>query len=800
MNLSIQIKIKTLLFLFIWALLIPGCGVWENFTTYFNTYYNASDLFDKAEKQINKQEKDLFSTEPPNIPSTAKADLVKVIDKLSDILQFSSESAYVEDALLMLGKSFYYQKNYQKSSRKFTELQRSYPESNLLLEAQLWIGKNQMRLKKYNEALTTLAGVKNEAVDKGEDDIVREAYIEEIVYKITVEDYPAAITAANEFMEVSDDDAIKAQVWFEIGKLNILIGDVENAITAYENVFEYSPDFDLEFNAKLHYGIALREGNRNEDALEVFEDMRKENKYTIDFAEIDFEIAKTNRSMGDIENAVSLFAIVDTTYKGTKTSGASKFELGQIYEYEYLQLDSAANYYKKAASSSVPKEYILPAREKNNLFIRYFKISNKVSNFGKQLFYNENPDEFIKDSVLYVEDSLAIAEEISNIVELQAIWAELDSLISLQDTVGFFADTIRAIDTLIVRDTTLVRDTLLTKLRNPDPFDLRFVSSFDSVFKSEAFERIRKIRKNQSQQQRTQQQQLANKVPDSLRFKNNPPRWSTISNDSLRVLLAKNELELGNLFLTELEIPDSSRWYYYNILNNYPNTRYEANTLYALGSYYLTQDNKQRADSLFNVIYEDYRDESIVNAAADKLNKPLIDLNYDPAKPSFDNAESIMLNENYSDAIEKFYDIYKTYPESQYAPKALYASGWILENKLSLPDSAVFYYDTLVVYYPTTIYVKNVGLKLSAYKQEQRKLQLAKKDSLNTQYIVSEDSLTADSLKQFTDSYLQTSTSDTSQVALQDQEKDGKEKRPDEQTVSTLPKIKEPLWNPRKRR
>ncbi|MCZ6703159.1 MAG: hypothetical protein O6940_08970, partial [Ignavibacteria bacterium] len=93
-----------------------------------------------------------------------------------------------------------------------------------------------------------------------------------------------------------------------------------------------------------------------------------------------------------------------------------------------------------------------------------------------------------------------------------------------------------------------------------------------------------------------------------------------------------------------------------------------------------------------------------------------------------------------------------------------------------------------------------VGSKLSAYKQEQRKLQLAKKDSLDAQYIASEDSLMADSLKQFTDSYLQTVTSDTSQVAMQDQEKDIEEKRPDEQNVTTLPKIKEPLWNPRKRR
>ncbi|MCH6574816.1 MAG: tetratricopeptide repeat protein [Bacteroidetes bacterium] len=608
--------------MFLSSQLISGCGVWENFTTYFNLYHNASNLFDKAEKQILSQETDLFSTEPPLLPGTAKADLVKVIEKCSDLLQFNSESAYVEDALMMLGKSFYYQKNYQKSLRKFKELEESFPESSYLLESQLWIGKCQMRLKNYNDALTTLSGVRKRAVDESESDIIRESYVEEIVYKITIEDYKSEVEVANEFMDVSDDDDIKARVWYGIGQLNIKIGDTESAIIAFENVFEFSPDFDLEFDAKLQLGIALREGNRSEEALEIFSDMRDEAKYSTDFGEIDFEIAKTQHALGNIEVAVDLFTEVDTLYRNTKSSSAAKFELGQIYQYEYLQFDSAAAYYKKASTSALPKEYIKLAREKNRLFTRYLKLDNDVSKYGKQLFYSQNPDEFVKDSVVYVKDSLAIAEEISNIKELQAIWAGLDSLINVKDTTGFYADTIRAVDSLIVSDTTLVKDSLIAKLQNPLPGDSTFIAKFDSLFNSQGFKKTTAVDQKKLLQQRNQQNQLAKQLPDSLKFKNNPPRKPTISEDSLRTLLAKNELELGNLFLTELELPDSAKSYYNNILTNYPNTKYYANTLYALGSYYLTIDDKERADSLFNIIYENYRNECIVNAAANKLDKP----------------------------------------------------------------------------------------------------------------------------------------------------------------------------------
>ena len=329
---------------------------------------------------------------------------------------------------------------------------------------------------------------------------------------------------------------------------------------------------------------------------------------------------------------------------------------------------------------------------------------------------------------------------------------------------------------------------------------MRIAVRFDSIWNSSEFVQNREnIDQNLLQQQRSQQNKLVNQLPDTLKFKNNPPKRPTISEDSLRTLLAKNELELGNLFLTELSLSDSARWYYYNILNNYPNTNYQANTLYALGSYYLTVDNKQRADSLFNVIYNNYKNESIVNAAAEKLNKPFIDLNYDPAEEKYENAENSMNNEYYYDAINQFFAIYKTYPESAFAAQSLYTSGWILENKLSLPDSAASVYDTLIVHYPTSIYVRNVAGKLSAFKQEKRKLELAENDSLNQLNLSNADSLEADSLGGYLADEIQDESSDTTQVSLADEKEDEQSKQEDE-NISTVPRVKEPLWNPRKRR
>ncbi len=187
-------------------------------------------------------------------------------------------------------------------------------------------------------------------------------------------------------------------------------------------------------------------------------------------------------------------------------------------------------------------------------------------------------------------------------------------------------------------------------------------------------------------------------VRNSLRKQ--APQRPNISVDSIKTNIVGYEYELGNLFYTDFDRPDSAYFYYTDILNNYPKSSYRPKTLFVLGNYYLTKKDTAKADSLFSIIYDSYKDMNIVNAAAKVLNKPLIDLNYDPAKDYYANAEKLLLKNNYDSTLTRLNFIYKNYPESPNAPKALYTSGWILTNKLFKPDSAAVIYDTLLSKYP----------------------------------------------------------------------------------------------------
>ena len=579
-----------------------------------------------------------------------------------------------------------------------------------------------------------------------------------------------------------------------MGNLYTLIGEKENAITAYEKVFDYSPDFDLEVSTTIKYANALRNAGQTQQALDVFEDIRTEDKFSNSFNEIDFEIGKTLVELGEYNQALEQFRMVDTTYKNTPFSSASNFEMGELYRVKFLNYDSAGYYFSKSAVSNPPKEYVDKAKSNNLLFAKYSKLRNEINKFDKQLYYSQNIEIFIKDSTEYLADSLRILEEFLAQKEMQEIWKDVGT-----DTM------LGKIDSSFIKDSIFVKDSLI---KVDSLIQIGEVSTFDTAGISNRLFEFRKQKRIEAENElkNKELQNLKNSGQlklDSLDFKGNPPKRLSISIDSAKTIISKDNLELGNLFLTDLNVPDSAFFLYQQNLEKYSETSYYPNTLYAIGSYYLTIDEKEKADSLFRIIYENYKDKNIVNAAANKLNLPLIDLNYDPAKEIYASAEGYMLETDYSRSIDKFWSIYKEYPKSPLAPKALYASAFILEDNLFLLDSAASVYDTLIAKYPTTPYVKKVSQKISIYKQEKARIQKAIQDSLNALVQLKSDSTQIalnpdEESEKLTEEVFGSVVTDTKIVEESNPVLNNEISDPKKQVGITQKKKYEPLWDPRK--
>ncbi|MCB0747232.1 MAG: tetratricopeptide repeat protein [Ignavibacteriae bacterium] len=630
-----NIELKTIVALLSLSLLV-SCGMWTNFKTYFNTYYNAQKLFLEAEDEIKANQKELFFFEEEKVPTNISKKFETVIEKTSAIMQYSKESDFFEDAILMTGKSFYYQQNYTRALKKFYELE-AFPESDLALENKLWIAKSHLQLREFSKALDEFDELEKIAAQAEEQEILTEIYRSKIGYLIHEENYEDATAEIKNFLKSDITDELRAEVLYELGVLNIKIENYEEAELAFTEVQEYQPTFETDFNSKFELAKLKKKTGDTEKSLELLTELDNEDKFADSRDRIELEMGKIDYENGNFEDAFQTFTDIDSNFSKTEAGGEAAFYKAEILESYFNDYDSSLVIYRKAMASIADKEIKDKARNKAVLLEKYLNILKAQNKLDIDFKYLQNEELFVQDSIAFVKQEEQ--DSIRKVIELEQGVRASDSKTSIIDSVRL----------------------------------------------------VKPIR----------------------------PK---ISIDSVDVLKSKNYYELANLFFTEFNNPDSAYKYYNLSLAETEDNPNKAQTYYALGNYYLIKNEKQKADSMFTIVYEEFPFNRIRNEAAKQIGKPLYDFDKDPVEDEYIAAEKIYSNNEYNTAANKFYDIYKNHPNSIYASKSLYTMGFILENNLNKPDSAAAIYDTLNSKYRNTEYAKAVLLKLTGHKQEQLRL------------------------------------------------------------------------------
>ncbi len=669
------------------ALIISSCSLWQNFTVYFNRYYNAELAFEEAQELMEKDKEGLFNFKEKKFSNNINQKLEAVIEKCSKIIQFDSESSYLPGALYMIGRAFYYQQHYPKALRKFEELY-TQSDEDYELASMLWIGKTKLQLRSFDDGMAMLDTVKAKAMLTEDTEILTEAFRSQIAYLLYKEDFNAAENYINEMLTIIDDDELRAEVAYSLGKIYLELEKLDKAADAFLSVENYSPSFETDFESRLEYARVKRMLGETDTSLEILEDMSSENKYEKYKDKIELEIANIYRDRGDIELAFNRYMDIDTTFTRTESSGMASYNLGLLLQENYGLYDSAMVFFNKALSAPIPVNIKKFARTRSNLIGKYIDITEEQYKEEKELEYILDPDLFIQDSLDY-EFAMGNIDTVT-----------VDSTL-LADSLR--ADSIRTAALIAsgALDTTAVGRENRNRNNNDNPLNTS---------------RIKK------------------------------PIRPKIDADSAKTLLSKTYYELGNLFFGDLNVKDSSFYYYTKSLEISPDSPIKPRVLFALGSYYFSINDSVKADSLFQLVYDDYPEDEIAVAAAKKLGRTAYQTAADPAEKIYLTAENFIDNQEYENAISVLKEIYSDYPKSPFAPKALYASGFIYENYLDLPDSAAAAYDTLSTKFKRSEYTLAISAKLSNYKQRQKAIQdsiiaKAKADSVNLANAAGKDSL-----------------------------------------------------------
>jgi len=369
-------------------IVISGCSTYQNITGYFNTYYNAGKLFSEAEDEILKTPQTLRDSNyfaAFTVPKATEDKLDKVIEKCSKIIQFYPKSSWVDNAILMIGKSYIYKGESESGLRQCSELMQNFSTSNLRFEAQLWASKAQYHMKKEDEVLKITKDLAAEARSEGKDDILLETLMLEAQIFFDRGEYDAAANSYAAAVEISGENKLRAYGQNQLAVALERQGKTEKAAEAYGKVKEYRPDFSVELRARLKEGSMRSLAGQNEKALDALDNLKQEQLRPEQKALVELETANTYKRMGDTARAFALYTLIDTTYKRTEASAKSYYQQGLVNEIEYLDFKSALAFYDRAKNEFAAADITPMAQQKAQDLALYFSHTKNLAMYDSLL-------------------------------------------------------------------------------------------------------------------------------------------------------------------------------------------------------------------------------------------------------------------------------------------------------------------------------------------------------------------------------------------------------------------------------
>lgn len=658
---------------------LPSCVVTEFVGAYFNTYYNAQKLFAEAEDEIWSAQETKTSGKnlllPLNASSTVKQKLTSVIEKCSKLLQYHPDSKLVDDALLMVGKAYYYEADYPAAERKFKELIDTYPTSGLILQARVLQAYSQYKESNIDGALALGNEVHDAAKEAGDDDVV--AYAALLIGQIQQD--RKSFSAARELYEEAGRKAgnpdLRATAFLTAAEMYFRSGDSLRAYNAYVLARGEATNYVHRFRADLGQARMLSKLGRSAEALDLLQRLRRNANNKEFWGDVDLEIGNIYQATEAYDSAIDQYRYIDTAYARTEPAANAEYQVGLLYEKQFGEYDSARVMYGKGRSAS-PQWAVAPLiLERSDLLNRY-----QLARFA-----------------IHLNDSLRT------------------SWIARKDTESSVGVSHRGTDSSAVMKDSLARPPLMSIADSPKVIQRELPDS--SRFANRALDLSR-----MSQHSRDSLQALLRPAAnDSIMQAMMRAATKPVPIDTIKARLADAMNELAALWYTGFGITDSAFFWYNRLLVEFPASPHTPRALYTTAQMYAGQDslsNKARVDSLYRLIVDRYPRSEFAVAARRLLRLPAAAAAVDSAETAYRRAERLLLSGSYGEAIDSMRILSAVYPASPYASRAEYAAGWMYEQKLNMPDSAIAAYRRLSVRFPSSSFAALVKPKLDAVDQK----------------------------------------------------------------------------------
>ena len=343
---------------------LSGCGEtsmlgrrYDNFSAYYNKFHNAEQAFEEGVQSLEEGAREVDRTEYVSVflksqqsrSGGSDSPFEKTIQKSADVLREHPDSKWVDDALLLIGKSYFYQNNYIGAAQKFREAMAL--ETERRREARFWLARTLVT-NEQNTAADEVMRVVEASAGPPDDEWTAQLHLVRGELLVQQEQWTAAAEALQRGLAGDVPDGPAARAAFLLGQVWDTLQRPRPARAAYRHVREYDPSYNLALAARLSE-IELQGTHDEPDAaLDRLDDVASDDKNYEQRGEIALVRARVYRAQGRYDRARKALRSVlygEEAPSGT-ANGRLHYDLATLYRDAYKDFSRAAAHFDTAST------------------------------------------------------------------------------------------------------------------------------------------------------------------------------------------------------------------------------------------------------------------------------------------------------------------------------------------------------------------------------------------------------------------------------------------------------------------
>ena len=332
-------------------------------TTRYNWYFNANESYKSGVKKLETQHKDdfneLLSVYPlgtnkeaqsvaPQMDKALKK-CAQAISKHSMLIKGKEYNRWIDDCYLLIGKSYFYKKEYIKAVEAFRLVGRQFEGLTTAYEAQIWLVKAFVESKDFSSADLVLENILSD--ENFPTELNKELALIMAHYHMRQKDYVPAVGELEEAISLTKKKREKSRYLYMVAQLHYNQENYPAATDYFSKVIRTSPDYEMTFNAKINRARSFDTSSGGSDQIkDELNKMLKDAKNKEFLDVIYFGLAELSKREGKLNEAIPPYVkSVSKSIKNDAQKSLSSVILADLY-YNQQNYRSSQAYYDTAVA------------------------------------------------------------------------------------------------------------------------------------------------------------------------------------------------------------------------------------------------------------------------------------------------------------------------------------------------------------------------------------------------------------------------------------------------------------------